>query len=99
MLSFYDSHRQGYGSVCAPTFPGEFMIGDYSDEGGVSEGGEFAIYLHDLGMYDRSLSAQIRAFDDSGGSLKKFLATGAWDVICALKIQSRDEVSEILLAA
>lgn len=105
-LSFYDHHRQNYGHmpIRRENAIAEFMIGDYGQPGedqGVDRGGEFTIYLYQLSglARERSLSAQVCAFDDSTGSLTAFLASGAWDTICEADMRTRDDLTALLLGA
>lgn len=100
-LSFYDHHRQTYGHMKIADGEAEFMVGDYGAPGedeGCGLGGEFAIVLHRF-SHDAHLTPQLRVFSDATGSLKAFLARGAWDEVCDNALRTRDDLTRVLTDA
>lgn len=109
-LSFYDHHRQSYGAMpLKGGIDAEFHVGEYGgppyDEG-ACEGGEFSIELVRLGggtfpYRGEYMAPVIRAFHDATGSLRAFLDSGAWDLVCvaaaAEEIRSRDDMTALLI--
>lgn len=108
-LSFYDHHRQSYGHmpIRVDNAEAEFMVGDYGqpgDDNGVGVGGEFAIYLVNLqgGSWSQAYMAPyLRVFHDATGSLRAFLDSGAWDLICKTakqkEIRSHADLTALLV--
>jgi hypothetical protein len=76
-LSFYDHHRMGWAdSLSIPEF-GEFMVGDYGEHGGVAEGGEFKILIHDhRHVGGGGLAPQVCVYGDGQGSFLEFVRRG-----------------------
>jgi hypothetical protein len=96
-LSFYDFNRQDYAENFAapPHGEDEFMIGGYSDDAGVDERGEFAIVLHRF-HDETTLSAQVRAFDDSFAALRECIDLGLLDALESVAIYTPDDLTGIL---
>lgn len=90
-LRFYEYGRQSYGYRPIDA-DAEFMIGEYNDDVGVGEGGEFKITLQSLGG---ELLPQLHVFGDATGSLMRAIAAGLLTQLdgCAV---SPDEFSERL---
>lgn len=95
-LRFYDVARQPYADTVPFEDAGEFMIGDY-DNDGVGEGGEFKIVLRALQGSRRGLSPQICAFGDGTGALRCAIDAGLLDAIAA-DVTDSNEFSRRLLA-
>lgn len=81
-LRFYDVARQSYAADVPFEDAGEFMIGDYDDEG-VGKDGEFKIVLRDLQGSRGGLSPQICAFGDATRALRRAIDAGLLDAIAA----------------
>lgn len=97
-LRFYDHHRQRYAGMVPIPETGEFMIGDYTDEGTVGGDGEFKITLIELhGDRRWSLYPRLEVFGEGVGALRRAIDTGLLDVLRP-PVNSRDEFTRRLLA-
>lgn len=75
-LAFIDHHRQNYAGRVPVPCEGDFMIGDYLEDGGVGPRGEFKIVLHWLGAGHGMLDPQLCVFGDGAGALEELLGFG-----------------------
>lgn len=97
-LRFCDHHRQRYAEKVPISEVGEFMIGDYNEDGTVGDDGEFKVTLIELhGDRRWSLYPHLEAFGDGVGSLRRAINDGLLDVL-RLPVNSRDEFARRLLA-
>lgn len=94
-LRFYDVARQSYAADVPFEDAGEFMIGDYDDDG-VGRDGEFKIVLRDLHRRG-GLSPQVCAFGDATGSLQRAIDAELLGAITA-DVATPDEFTRRLLA-
>lgn len=96
-LRFYDHHRQRYAGKVPIPEAGEFMIGDYTDEGTVGRDGEFKITLIELhGDRRWSLYPHLEVFGEGIGALRRAIDAGLLDVLRP-PVNSRDEFTRRLL--
>jgi hypothetical protein len=97
-LSFLDHHRQRYAENVPIAEAGEFLIGDYRDDGSVGEAGEFKITLIELPTTARrrSLHPHLEAFGDGIGSLRQAIEAGLLDRLDP--VFSREEFARRLIA-
>ncbi len=97
-LRFCDHHRQRYAEKVSISEAGEFMIGDYNEDGTVGDDGEFKVTLIELhGDRRWSLYPHLEAFGDGVGSLSRAINDGLLDVLRP-GVNSRDEFAKRLLA-
>jgi len=97
-LRFYDHRRQRYVAKVSIPEAGEFMIGDYTEEGTVGRDGEFKITLVELhGDRRWSLYPHLEVFGEGVGALRRAIDTGLLDVLRP-RVNSRDEFARRLLA-
>jgi hypothetical protein len=94
-LSFYDHDRMHFAGV-VPVSVGEaeFMTGDYSEHGGVGEGGDFKIVLHRL-QAKGGLSPQLRVFGDAVGAFQEAIRLGLLTRLS--EVEDSDEFARRLL--
>lgn len=96
-LRFYDHHRQRYAEKVPIPEAGEFMIGDYAEEGTVGPDGEFKIALVELhGDRRWSLYPHLEVFGDGVRALRRAIDAGLLDVLGP--VNSCDEFARRLLA-
>lgn len=96
-LRFYDHHRQRYAGKVPIPEAGEFMIGDYTDEGTVGGDGEFKITLIELhGDRRWSLYPRLEVFGEGVRALRRAIDAGLPDLLGP--VNSRDEFARRLLA-
>lgn len=89
-LRFYNLavRSDGVGVLLA----GEFLIGDYSGDGTVSNDGEFRIVLIDTEVNGRwGLYPNLRVFGDGIGSLRRAIDDGLLDVLARDPVETVDE--------
>jgi hypothetical protein len=97
-LSFCDHHRQRYAEKVPISEAGEFLIGDYEDDGTVGGDGEFRITLVELhGDRRWSLYPHLEVYGEGVGALRRGIDVGLLDVLRP-PVNSRDEFSRRLLA-
>lgn len=97
-LRFFDHHRQRYADKVPIDEAGEFMIGDYNEDGTVGDDGEFKVTLIELHGDKRwSLYPHLEAFGDGVGSLRRAISDGLLDVLQP-PVNSRDELARRLPA-
>lgn len=97
-LRFCDHYRQRYAEKVPIDEAGEFMIGDYNEDGTVGDDGEFKVTLIELyGDRRWSLYPHLEAFGDGVGSLHRAINDGLLDVLRP-PVNSRDEFARRLLS-
>ncbi|HEX6782166.1 MAG TPA: hypothetical protein VF125_09075 [Solirubrobacterales bacterium] len=95
-LRFYDHHRQRYAGKVSIPEAGEFMIGDYTDEGTVGRDGEFKVTLIELhGDRRWSLYPHLEVFGEGVGALRRGIDAGLLDLLGP--VSSGDEFGRRLL--
>jgi hypothetical protein len=98
-LAFIDHDRQRYADRVRLPHAGEFLVGDYLDDGGVGVLGELRIVLHELGDRRGRLDARLCVFGDGTGALSVLLDAAAGDLSGILApVAGRAELSRRLTA-
>ncbi|MBS1675797.1 MAG: hypothetical protein JST08_00280 [Actinobacteria bacterium] len=81
-LRFVDCDRQRYSSRVPAAQVGEFLVGDFLDDGSTGEGGEFKVTLIELGQGGRwGLYPYLEAFDGGKAALRRAIAAGLLDAL------------------
>lgn len=97
-LTFIDHHRQDYAEQVPVSHEGEFLIGDYGDDQGVGELGEFKVVLHYLGDKRGMLVPQLCVFGDGSAAFAVLLVLAGGDLARLLRpVAGRDGFSRRLL--
>lgn len=98
-LAFIDHHRQRYADRVTVPCEGEFLIGDYSDGGGIGELGGFKIQLQRLDNRHGMLDPQLCVFGDGARACAVLVRLADGDLGRILRpVRSREEFSVRLLA-
>lgn len=79
-LAFIDHDRQRYADRVPLPHAGEFLVGEYLDDGGVGGLGELRIVLHELGDRRGRMDARLCVFGDGTGALSALLDAAAGDL-------------------
>jgi hypothetical protein len=96
-LRFCDHHRQRYAEKVPIPEAGEFLIGDYADEGTISGDGEFRVTLVELhGDRRWSLYPHLEVYGEGVPALRRAIDAGLLDALGP--VNSRDEFARRLLA-
>jgi|GEM_PF-1994302 len=97
-LRFCDHHRQRYADKVPIAEAGEFLIGDYEDDGTIGGDGEFRVTLVELhGDRRWSLYPHLEVYGEGVGALRRAIDAGLLDVLHP-PVNSRDEFARRLLA-
>ncbi len=92
-----DHHRQRYAEKVPIPEAGEFLIGDYEDEGTIGGDGEFRVTLVELhGDRRWSLYPHLEVYGEGVPALRRAIDAGLLDVLAP--VNSRDEFGRRLLA-
>jgi len=96
-LRFCDHHRQRYAGKVPIAEAGEFLIGDYEDDGTIGGDGEFRVTLVELhGDRRWSLYPHLEVYGEGVPALRRAIDAGLLDALGPLN--SRGEFSRRLLA-
>jgi hypothetical protein len=96
-LCFCDHQRQRYAGEVPIDEAGEFLIGDYTDEGTIGGDGEFRVTLVELhGDRRWSLYPHLEVYGESVPALYRAIDAGLLGVLGP--VNSRDEFARRLLA-
>jgi hypothetical protein len=96
-LRFCDHHRQRYAEKVPIPEAGEFLIGDYTDEGTIGGDGEFRVTLVELrGDRRWSLYPHLEVYGEGVPALHRAIDAGLLDALGP--VNSRDEFARRLLA-
>ncbi len=96
-LRFCDHHRQRYAEKVPIPEAGEFLIGDYEDDGTISGDGEFRVTLVELhGDRRWSLYPHLEVYGEGVPALRRAIDAGLLDALGP--VNSRDEFARRLLA-
>lgn len=96
-LRFCDHHRQRYAEKVPIPEAGEFLIGDYEDDGTIGGDGEFRVTLVELhGDRRWSLYPHLEVYGEGVPALRRAIDAGLLDALGP--VNSRDEFARRLLA-
>lgn len=96
-LGFFDLQRQRYAEANPIREAGEFLIGDYGQDGSPGPGGEFKVTLIELGNASHwGLYPHLEVFGDGKAALRDAIDAGILDVLGP--VASREAFARRLIA-